>query len=336
MNYMNNQSIFLLIFAAFFVGLFIVSVAIDRRRFRNGFYLMLAFMAVCISLMFSSWNTPVAYVFGSLLAAFFVFLVLIVPVLLIINGFIMIKREGFHLSSILSMLFGAMILLGEYATFFSLGAVQLNNSIYLNLSVFFSLSVIYISIIFLAFMFYSLIIMIIPRRTDFDFVIIHGCGLLDGYKVSKLLSDRCDKGIAIYRKSMSACKLIVSGGKGKDEKISEAEAMKQYLLEKGIPENDIILEDQSDTTMSNLVNSRKIIMSYKGRHLTALVTSNYHVFRAILYSSKIYLPCTGIGSHVAFYYWPSAMIREFVALMKLYIKPFSLGMLAIILISILV
>ena len=334
MGRMESQNIFVSVIAAFSVGLFLISVAIDRRRFRNGFYLMFAFIIVCIWVLYMFWGTSASYIFGALLAAFFVFLVLIVPVLLIINGFIMIKREGFHLSSVLSLLFGAMILLGEYATFFSLGATQPDGSIWLNISVFFSLSVIYISIIFLAFMFYSLVIMIIPRRSDFDFVIIHGCGLLDGYRVSKLLSDRIDKGIAIYRKSMSACKLIVSGGQGKDEKISEALAMKQYLLDKGIPENDIIMEDQSDTTMSNLVNSRKIIMSYKGRHLTALVTSNYHVFRALLYSSKIYLPCTGIGAHVAFYYWPSAMIREFAAIMKLYIKPFLLGMIPIIMISI--
>ena len=45
-----------------------------------------------------------------------------------------------------------------------------------------------------------------------------------------------------------------------------------------------------------------------------LVSSNYHVYRALRYCRKIGLDCAGIGSHVAFYYWPSALIREFVAI----------------------
>jgi uncharacterized SAM-binding protein YcdF (DUF218 family) len=56
-----------------------------------------------------------------------------------------------------------------------------------------------------------------------------------------------------------------------------------------------------------------IIDARGGRHYTALVTSNYHVYRALRYCKKVGLKCTGIGSHVAFYYWPSALIREYVA-----------------------
>ena len=106
---------------------------------------------------------------------------------------------------------------------------------------------------------------------------------------------------------------IPSGGKGADEAISEAEAMEKYLLEKGIPAEMIIKEDQSTTTYENLQNSKAIIDSRPGSKYTVLVTSNYHVYRALRYCRKIGLECTGVGSHVAFYYWPSAMIREFIA-----------------------
>ena len=44
------------------------------------------------------------------------------------------------------------------------------------------------------------------------------------------------------------------------------------------------------------------------------MTSNYHVYRALRYCRRIGMDCTGIGSHVAFYYWPSALIREFIAI----------------------
>ena len=107
--------------------------------------------------------------------------------------------------------------------------------------------------------------------------------------------------------------MIPSGGKGADEAVSEAEAMEKYLLEKGIPAEMIIKEDQSTTTYENLQNSKTIIDSRPGSKYTVLVTSNYHVYRALRYCRKIGLECTGVGSHVAFYYWPSAMIREFIA-----------------------
>ena len=101
---------------------------------------------------------------------------------------------------------------------------------------FISVSVIYVSVSFLIFMFYSLFLMIIPRKKDFDYVIIHGAGLLDGNRVSKLLSDRIDKAVEVYRKDPTPPVLIPSGGKGGDETVSEAEAMGAYLLEKGIRE----------------------------------------------------------------------------------------------------
>ena len=144
-------------------------------------------------------------------------------------------------------------------------------------------------------------------------MIIHGAGLLEGDRVSKLLASRLDKAIEVYRKDPSPPILIPSGGKGPDETISEGEAMERYLLEKGIPADKILREDRSATTFENLRNSKAIIDSRGGSTYTALVTSNYHVYRALRYCRKMGLKCIGIGSHVAFYYWPSALIREFIA-----------------------
>ena len=127
------------------------------------------------------------------------------------------------------------------------------------------------------------------------------------------MANRIDKAIKIYNKSKRKPVIIPSGGQGQDETISEAEAMRKYLLEHGIPEEHIIPEDKSKTTMENLQNSRNIIFSKEGKHRVALVTSNYHVYRCLLYAKSMKLKCTGIGAPVAWYYWPSAVIREFVA-----------------------
>ena len=172
---------------------------------------------------------------------------------------------------------------------------------------------IYLSFTFLIFAFYCIFLQLIPVKRDFDYVIIHGAGLRKDGTVTKLLAERCDKAVEIYRRDPTPPYLIPSGGKGRDEVCSEADAMRRYLLEKGIPEEKILMEDQSATTMENIRNSRDLIQSRPGRKYTALVTSNYHVYRAMRYAGQAGLKAVGIGAHVASYYWPSAMIREFIA-----------------------
>ena len=157
------------------------------------------------------------------------------------------------------------------------------------------------------------VIQIMPRRMNFDYVIIHGRGLAGGERLTKLLSNRVDKAIEVYEKCQRKPVIIPSGGRGDDEKISEAQAMKNYLLEHGIPESSIVLEDQSATTRENLLNSKAIIDAREGRKKTALVSSNYHVYRCLRIACEAGFACTGIGADVALYYWPSALIREFVA-----------------------
>lgn len=302
-------------------GLFAVSFLIDRSRYRNSVFLFVAcFFAVC-AMIFALGEHGTSYIVYILDAL--ILILLAVPVFLVINGVVMIKREGHSLANLLSLGFGIVIGLGEVATYLAVVMPETaanswdgNNMLHLisKYGMFVSVSVIYISIAFLAFMLYCIFLQIIPHKRDFDYVIIHGAGLLSGNRVSKLLADRLDKAIEIYRKDPTPPILIPSGGKGSDEDVSEAEAMAAYLIDKGIPADMIIREDRSTTTFENLENSKAIIESRPGKKDTVLVTSNYHVYRALRYCRKIGLKCTGVGSHVAFYYWPSALIREYIAI----------------------
>jgi uncharacterized SAM-binding protein YcdF (DUF218 family) len=236
----------------------------------------------------------------------------------------MIRREGLHPAHMLSLFLGILVFAGEAAMAAVLIAFgfspdyetywQRYHSLASMAGVMFSVSVIYFSMSFVIFMIYTVFLQIIPRRKDFDYVIIHGAGLLRGDQLSRLLKDRLDKAVSVYKKDPTPPKLIPSGGKGDDETISEAEAMKKYLMEQGIPEEDILPEDRSKTTYENLAYSKAILDGREGDKYTALVTSNYHVYRALRYCRKVGLTCTGIGSRVAFYYWPSALIREYIAI----------------------
>ena len=108
-------------------------------------------------------------------------------------------------------------------------------------------------------MFYTLLLQIVPHKHDFDYVIIHGSGLIGGSCVSKLLADRLDKAISLYKKDPTPPMMIPSGGQGSDEDLSEAAAMAHYLRDHGIPDDHILLEDQSLTTLENLQNSKALI-----------------------------------------------------------------------------
>ena len=89
--------------------------------------------------------------------------------------------------------------------------------------------------------------------------------------------------------------------------------MRRYLVEHGIPDGRIILEDRSTTTEENVRFSKEIVDA-RGGGKVALVSSNYHVYRCLRIAREEGLRCTGIGAHVALYFWPSALIREFVAI----------------------
>ena len=293
----------------------------DRSRYRNCYALFLAIFSLfplVVNLFGSAGRIAVLFIVYPILLS-----ILIVPFFLIYNGIVMMKREGRSLPQLLSLLLGLIILAGEAVFIAGIVRVITTDEVQpllipkaflpVTLAVF-CVSVIYGSVSFLIFMIYTLFLQIIPRKKDFDYVIIHGAGLLDGSRVSKLLRDRLDKAVEVYRQDPSPPWLIPSGGQGPDETVPEAEAMKGYLLTQGIPEKDILPESESTTTMENLLFSKRILDSREGRKYTALVTSNYHVYRALRCARDIGLQCTGIGSHVAFYYWPSALIREYIAI----------------------
>ena len=308
------------ILAIIFWALLIITFVRDRSRYRNCYFLFFAVLFTIAALSYVAEELESSFALIEFLVLFLA--LLITPFFLICNGVLMFRREGHSLSNLLSFVLGLVVLVGELATFVAvlmpeMAAQYWTGGGYLYdlslVSMFISVSVIYLSVSFVIFMLYCIFLQIIPRRRDFDYVIIHGAGLLDGGRISKLLSQRLDKAIDIYRKDPTPPILIPSGGKGSDEVISEAEAMKQYLIEKGIPADMIIKEDRSATTFENLTNSKAIIDAREGRKYTVLVTSNYHVYRALRYCRKIGLMATGVGSKVAFYYWPSALIREFIA-----------------------
>ena len=254
-----------LLFTLIWWGIFIHSFHKDRSRYRNCHLLAFALLSLIPFII----NISGEYAIQVMLVVFLATTVtlLIVPFSLIHNGIVMIKNEGRSTAHMLSLGLGIVVLIGELMTAYNIvfysfvygveRAQRYFSSDAFLVQALIIVTVVYGSLSFVTFMIYSVFLMIIPRSKDFDYVIIHGAGLINGEKVSRLLQERLDKAILVYSKDPSPTKLIPSGGKGSDENISEAEAMKRYLLEQGIPESDILMEDRSTTTLENLKTAAK-------------------------------------------------------------------------------
>jgi uncharacterized SAM-binding protein YcdF (DUF218 family) len=122
--------------------------------------------------------------------------------------------------------------------------------------------------------------------------------------------------------------LIVSGGKGSDERQSEASAMASYLVDRGFPADRLLLEDQSRSTEENLVFSKAIMDKLRPGARATVVTSDFHAFRAALLARRLGLLAQVTGARVAAYYRPNAALREFAAVFLRY-RAVNLGICAV-------
>ncbi len=113
-----------------------------------------------------------------------------------------------------------------------------------------------------------------------DYLILLGAGV-NGTTPSLSLLDRLEAATE-YLKAHPDCKIVVSGGQGPGEDISEAEAMEAYLLHQKIAPERIIQEDQATNTVENITYSYALIEKEAKNPVVAIVSSEYHLFRAQL------------------------------------------------------
>ena len=152
-----------------------------------------------------------------------------------------------------------------------------------------------------------------------DFIIINGCQIRKDGTLTPLLQGRVDRAIwfAKMQKERAGRPIVFvpSGGKGTDEMLSEAEAMKRYLISQGIEEKDILAETKSTTTEENFKYSYELIRKYHGSDFfsVAFSTTNYHVFRSGMLAHELGMRIEGIGSKTKRYYWINAFVREYIA-----------------------
>ncbi len=154
---------------------------------------------------------------------------------------------------------------------------------------------------------------------DKDYVIVLGCRIRPDGSLYPLIRGRVDRALGFVRAQLSATGkraiLVPSGGKGNDEPLSESEAMAAYMIENGVPQEDILMENRSQTTKENLRFSQSLITEQKQDANVAFSTSSYHVCRGGILAEEMGWNIDGMGSHTKWYFWPNAFLREFIGLL---------------------
>lgn len=112
-----------------------------------------------------------------------------------------------------------------------------------------------------------------------DAAIILGAATYNG-TVSPVYRERINHGIALYKEGYAG-KLIVTGGVGAGNTVSDAAAAKQYALGQGVPPADIYTEDASAITQENLVYAKNIMEAHQ-LHTALIVSDPLHMKRAML------------------------------------------------------
>ena len=149
---------------------------------------------------------------------------------------------------------------------------------------------------------------------DLDYIIVLGAHV-KGDVASKTLAKRIDAAAA-YLAANPDTIAIVSGGKGDGENISEAQCMKDGLTERGIDAARIIMEDCSTSTEENISFSTRIIDSRSKGATIGVVTSNFHIFRAVKVCAKQGYEVCGIPAKSDNILFVNYIFREFFAVVR--------------------
>ncbi|GGE09145.1 hypothetical protein GCM10011571_08110 [Marinithermofilum abyssi] len=136
---------------------------------------------------------------------------------------------------------------------------------------------------------------------------------LNGTEPSPALLERLDHAEQLYREGW-VTRLILSGG-SPNRQDSEASVMKKSLIQRGIPEEALLLEDQSTNTAENLLLTRKVMEQHDITD-AYLVTHDYHMFRALGYAKRAGLDLAPAPFHSRTLWMPYHKARECLALIK--------------------
>ena len=152
-----------------------------------------------------------------------------------------------------------------------------------------------------------------------DWCIVLGAGLRDN-KPTLTLKRRLTTATT-YLEKYPNTKVIVSGGIGFGETITEAEAMQKFLVEQGISPTRIFQEDKSTSTLENLRYSKEILKEHSTstEPRISVISNDFHLFRVHMLARRLDMDVIVMPAPTPWYLLPNVCIREYFALGKSYV-----------------
>ncbi len=248
--------------------------------------------------------------------------VLILSVALCISNLALIRHEGKRFVNVLGIILAFLLVGGDVCLLLfdrnlsgSASWIRIHELI-LNL---FVAGYLYFECMMIGLMIANVITSGYQPEFDKDYLIILGCGIRKDGTPCPLLQGRIDRALDFRDQQLKQTGkdliFVTSGGQGSNEVISESESMTRYLIKKGIPQSHILMEDQSTSTFENMKFSKALIQAQNPNARVAFSTSNYHVFRSGLFARRVKMRAVGMGARSKWYFWPNALVREFIGLL---------------------
>lgn len=238
--------------------------------------------------------------------------VLIAGSALLVDGLMVAMRSNFSLGILLTILLGALVL--AYGIFFDKVNRSRGPLKWLRNLCFAGLGCVVVMSGFLAC--YG---NIDSSPEKVDALIVLGAGV-HGERPSRHLARRLDRAAEYYFENTDTM-IVVTGGQGFQEDITEALAMKRYLLAKGVAEDKIIMEEKAASTRENFRFSKEILDGLLGEsYSVAYVTNDFHVYRAGLVArDEGFKEVYRLHAYTEWYTWPQNYLRESLAVVKTWI-----------------
>lgn len=155
------------------------------------------------------------------------------------------------------------------------------------------------------------------RAKQSDYAVVLGAAVQENGVPSRIMRSRLRAAITFMEENPSAM-VILSGGQGPDEPMSEAQCMYDTMREMGADETRLILEGESHTTRENLINSQKIMESRGGtKNPITLITSEFHQRRAGYIAESLHIDTCAVSGHTdQWFYRVNYTLREVFAFVK--------------------
>jgi uncharacterized SAM-binding protein YcdF (DUF218 family) len=160
----------------------------------------------------------------------------------------------------------------------------------------------------------------IKGTTDFseDAALVLGAGIRDG-EVLTLLAHRLDKAVEYHEKNPTAY-IVVSGGLGRGETITEALAMERYLVARGVPQELIFREERAFSTHTNILYAQPILEDlFEDAYTVAIITSDFHIYRSVQFARRAGMEVNWLPAPIPWYATLANYTREVSAVIKMWL-----------------